>query len=438
MATTLSTMNVFSIRLLNVVRSSAFQLAAQGGTSRGLISGMPCKLIACRTFVLSLVLHKDSSPNATKLDLDGWKHVMRSAVQEETTDRISESEDSTPLAATRELIEMWRLSGKAVPENINEEELKILMDCASKTSKKKYLKFLATKENMKNARKEKQEQLKKERKEQILKVKENSSGELKNTFLLQFWSKSEDTVYNWRAAQAMIFGQPLVFDMAYENYMMRREMENAVKQLMELEGVNRRAVDPFHLFYCSLETDGPYHKEFVKRYREAWDKLFLTVTEKVHAEIFPRDQLIYLTADSPNIMKTFEHDKIYIIGTLVDKSIQKGLSLARAKRLNLRTARLPLETHLQWAEGAKNLTLDQMMRILLTLKDTGDWKEALKFVPQRKHAGFVETIYYPNHNIDTCKKTKMYDTMTNQGKVYKPFARNSVRQEMQRKWWQDV
>uniref|UniRef100_A0ACB8FHE2 Uncharacterized protein n=1 Tax=Sphaerodactylus townsendi TaxID=933632 RepID=A0ACB8FHE2_9SAUR len=376
---------------------------------------------------------QDSSSASEKLDLDGWKHVMRSVPQEETSEETSGDDSDSNLAATRELIEMWRLLGKAVPEHISEEQFKTLMEYPTKTSKRKYLKFLAIKERVKRTQKEKQEKQKQVREEEKRKAYENNSSEPRNTFLMKFWSRSEDTFFHWRAAQSMIFGHPLVFDMAYENYMSPREMENAVKQMMESEGINRKAMDPFHLHYCNLKTDGPYHKMFIKRYGEAWDKLFVTVTEKSHVEVFPQDQLVYLTADSPNIMKTFEHDKIYIIGSLVDKSIQKGISLAQAKRLNLATARLPLDQYLEWEEGAKNLTLDQMMAILTTLRDTGDWMKALQFVPKRKHSGFVDPALYSKHQFTIGKKMKM----TDQGKACNQFAKNSFTRQIQRKWWED-
>lgn len=61
------------------------------------------------------------------------------------------------------------------------------------------------------------------------------------------------------------------------------------------------------------------------------------------------------------------------------------LSLAKAKRLGLRMARLPLDRYLQWGAGSgKSLTLNQMVNILLDLKKTGDWTTALRHVPRRK------------------------------------------------------
>lgn len=72
----------------------------------------------------------------------------------------------------------------------------------------------------------------------------------------------------WKGAQAMQFGQPLVFDMAYENYMQPKELQYTISQLLESEGWNRRNVDPFHIYFCNLKTDSAYHRELVKRYEE--------------------------------------------------------------------------------------------------------------------------------------------------------------------------
>lgn len=347
-----------------------------------------------------------------KIDLDKWKTVMRSQVAgvkqqightDETVgddERLSEPGSETQsslLEATRELVAMWREAGKLVPEEMTDQEVQTLSELSTKSARKKYLKYLAIRESFKKARKEKQQKRKEEREASM----EQSRGqdddddqrrpEPKNTFLLQFWDRSLDKVLAWRNAQAMRFDQPLVFDLSYESNMSRREVENTVSQLMEVEGWNRRAKEPFHLHFCNLQPNGAYEQELLKRYgAETWNRLLITSTNLPHVDVFPREQLVYLTADSPNVLRTFDHSKVYIIGALVDRSIQSGLSLANAKRLKLATARLPLDEFLHWEIGAKNLTLDQMMRIMITLKGTGKWEEALKFVPQRKHDGFYQ------------------------------------------------
>ncbi|NWR18490.1 TM10C methyltransferase, partial [Emberiza fucata] len=400
--------------LRRIVRSSVLPFATQHGMKKDLFP-------LSRTLSLSLCLKQDKSCEPSeKLDLDEWKKVMKSGLQEEVNEMASEPKELSSLAAARETLEMWRLAGRAVPENMSEEQLKTFMECPSKSAKKKYLKYLHLKELYKKNDKRKMD----EKRERKLEAQDQDSktDETKKSPFVCLWSRTMDKVYNWRAAQSMIFGQPLVFDMSYEKEMSVREVSNTVRQIVMSESSNRRSVDPFHIHFCNFKDDSLYHREFIKNYREAWDKLLITVTDQCYTEIFPKDKLIYLTADSPKVMKAFDHDKIYIVGSLVDKSIKRGVSLARAKRLGLETAALPLDKYLMWSTGAKNLTLDQMMHILLTLKDTADWKKALEFVPKRKYCDFV------NKPVKELKKTLDLISTLKLGKgrekVEKQFAKN--------------
>lgn len=59
--------------------------------------------------------------------------------------------------------------------------------------------------------------------------------------------------------------------------------------------------------------------------------------------------------------------------------------MAKAKREGIRMAKFPIEKYLDWGfSSSKSLTLDQTLRIMLDLRHTKDWKEALKNVPSRK------------------------------------------------------
>lgn len=378
---------------------------------------------------------RDQSEELQTIDLDKWKSVMRSqaASEEKQVNNKEEASDddenlkepgddlkeSSSLDATRDLVAMWRLAGKNVPQDMTDAEVQMLADFTTKSSKKKYLKYLAIKEGHRKTRKEKQQQRKSKREAAVEQNRGQDSDvedgddqrgqKLKNTFLLQFWSRSLDKLLAWRTAQAMVFGQPLVFDMSYESNMSKREIENTVSQLMEVEAWNRRATDPFHLHFCNLQPDGAYKQELLKRYSaEPWERLHITATDRQHVDVFPREQLVYLTADSPNVLRTFDHSKVYIIGALVDRSIQSGLSLANAKRLKLATARLPLDEFLHWELGAKNLTLDQMIRIMISLKDTGKWEDALKFVPTRKYDGFHQKQTQKENTNNRVRGVKNY------------------------------
>lgn len=402
-----------SLRLHELYRCSHF--VASCVTKRQLVGFLPVSshrsTPSRRHFSAGSPVWKDAlhpegkkSEEVETIDLDKWKLVMRSKAAPERKQQADEEEDVSDdenltepgvasLEATRDLVVMWRHAGKLVPQEMTDEQVETLAGLTTKSSRKKYLKFLAIKEGLKRTHKERQQRKKVEREAFLEQKREQVTDkeEMGNTFLLRFWDRSLDKLLAWRSAQAMLFNQSLVFDMSYDSYMSRREVENTVSQLMEVEAWNRRATEPYHLHFCNLQPGGAYEKELLKRYgAETWDRLLITSTDRQHVDLFPRERLVYLTADSRNVLRTFDPSKVYIIGSMVDRSIQSGLSLANAKRLNLATARLPLDEFLQWEIGAKNLTLDQMIRIMLTIKDTGKWEEALKFVPKRKHDGFQQ------------------------------------------------
>ncbi|XP_061743486.1 tRNA methyltransferase 10 homolog C [Nerophis ophidion] len=356
----------------------------------------------------------ESPQKQDHLDLDKWKSLMKSqacvAEKEEEEDDASDDDQSdgdapnNSLEATREMVALWRLSNSRVPQEMTDEQLMELAKRTTKSARKNFIKFLAIKEGHKKARKEKK-QKKAAARDASLKQKLEEDGEqkeFKNTFLLQYWSRSLDYLLRWRSAQAMRFDQPLVLDMSYESSMSKREIENTVSQLMELEGWNRRANEPYHLHFCNLQPGGAYMAELVKRYgADHWERLLITSTDRQAVDLFPPDRLVYLTADSPNVLRKFDHSKVYIIGSLVDRSILSGVSLANAKRQKLATARLPLDEFLHWETGAKNLTLDQMIRIMLTIKETGKWQEALKFVPKRKHMTDLTSAENGNRSLQS-------------------------------------
>ncbi|KAG9492418.1 hypothetical protein GDO78_000752 [Eleutherodactylus coqui] len=369
---------------LRSVRCPTLHAVVKEGVNRQIPLRMSHQLLQCRPLMISHCRGNQEKPSAPeKLDLDSWKNILRSATpktvgEEEETEE--ETKEESTIESMQKLVDMWRLAGNSVPDCVTTEELQALLQLNTKSSRKKYLKLLMIKELKKKNKQRKK--LEKQQSPRDFEIPQRSS-----TYLVKHRTRSEDYFHAWRCFQAMRFGQPLVFDLAYDHYMSQMELENTVFQLQLSEGFNRKTMDPFHIHFCNLQPNGLYHKQLVKRYEGAWDNLLITATEKSYVDLFPKDQLVYLTADSPNVLKTFDHNKIYIIGAFVDKSQKTGVSLANAKRLQLATARLPLDNFLKWNCGAKNLTLNHVTEILTTVRDTGDWKKALTAVPTRKHLG---------------------------------------------------
>lgn len=60
-----------------------------------------------------------------------------------------------------------------------------------------------------------------------------------NNIFLRFYDTTINHMYNNRLIQAMMFGQKLVVDCGYDEYMTKRENLNCAKQLMLLFAENR-------------------------------------------------------------------------------------------------------------------------------------------------------------------------------------------------------
>lgn len=147
---------------------------------------------------------------------------------------------------------------------------------------------------------------------------------------------------------------------------------------------NRKHSAPFdmHIFNADLGSIGM--KQLQKRIPTVMDGGFpLDVHQNCFTDEIPKENLLYLTPYSPNVLKHYNPKDTYVVGGVVDRGRGGSVTLARAKEMGLRTAWLPFDHYLPWV-GRHDLPLDIIMKILLDFKNKRGWREAFKHVPKRK------------------------------------------------------
>jgi Trm5-related predicted tRNA methylase len=106
----------------------------------------------------------------------------------------------------------------------------------------------------------------------------------------------------------------VVLDFSYCNLQTVKELTSMRTQVSMVYGASNKKNSPLQLHFTS------FCGSFIEGFKKlngftSWNVL---KHENHFLECFDKNNVIYLTSDSPNILETVENDKIYIIGCMVD------------------------------------------------------------------------------------------------------------------------
>ncbi|RXG68313.1 Mitochondrial ribonuclease P protein 1-like protein [Armadillidium vulgare] len=286
-------------------------------------------------------------------------------------------------------INMLKYEGERVPKEISEEQLFELLSLSSITGRRKLLNFFYIKECKKLKDKTRKENVK-ELKRQKLEERINSRPEghieyglWKNTMFAKNNDAHFKTLLNHKLINAMIFNQPLVIDMGFFDHMERREISSLSEQISNSFSCNRLSSDPFNLTLCNIDFESQKFQSIQKQMPNILSPSFpMNITSKSYLDIFPKEKLVYLTPNARDEMTEFDHEAIYIIGGLVDLRTSRPVTVAKAKKENIKMMKLPIDRY-HISRGKNDLAINIMVKILLDLQENGNWKKALKNIPKR-------------------------------------------------------
>ncbi|CAG2108123.1 unnamed protein product, partial [Medioppia subpectinata] len=312
---------------------------------------------------------------------------------------------------TRRQIEMilreyeWTkgLTGR-VPTHLTDEQMDELLPMSETSHRQQYLKFLYTKEGYKlkglvrkrvsAARSEAAKGQPSLRPRPVLGVwHESRPAELvygynRNSLSQRIKTSVVKRLYNHRLKTAALFGQKVVIDLDFDKYMSRVESRQLLKQLQFLYNYNKyeSGGEPFDLHFVNCTADGILMKDITLYIPNALSDSYITFHyNKSYTDVFPREQLVYLSPHSDTTLDVVSDDDIYIIGGLIDKSYTAPISAIKAREDGIRSARLPIRGNLEWRRGSQHLCINQVLAILREWQLTRDWPESLRrHIPIRK------------------------------------------------------
>ncbi|KAJ2788251.1 tRNA methyltransferase 10 [Coemansia interrupta] len=176
----------------------------------------------------------------------------------------------------------------------------------------------------------------------------------------------------------------LVLDMDFDERMDEKEIKSVASQVTRCYAVNRQAPKSVDLHVTRLH--GKLAQRFADKvaHHKLWSPDHITMHGKEYLDLFEKHELVYLTADSPNVIETLDPAKAYVIGGIVDKNRYPGLTLRKAEEQGIAHGRLPIGEYVRMSTR-KVMTVNQIFEMLVRYVDKGDWKTAfMDVIPQRK------------------------------------------------------
>lgn len=206
-------------------------------------------------------------------------------------------------------------------------------------------------------------------------------------------SRSRQREWQARHTAGLAASFQVCIDCSFASYMTAKEINSLALQIRYCYSTNKRSAQPCPLIATSLGGATLDHLQKVNGFEE-WSHWAFTVTADSMEDYFQtrKEDLVYLTSDAETTLTTLDPHKIYIIGGLVDRNRYQRLTLDRATKLGIATARLPIQEHLTAMAATRVLTTNHVFALLLKYREhQGCWKKALADVlPHRKEAKFTE------------------------------------------------
>ncbi|KAJ3444240.1 tRNA (guanine-9-) methyltransferase [Anaeramoeba flamelloides] len=204
----------------------------------------------------------------------------------------------------------------------------------------------------------------------------------------------------------------IVIDCSLDRYMKILELTKLINQINLCYGVNNRHKTPSRLWLTGLFGRTKARLEL----QDGIENWKMDISEKCYTELFPLESLVYLTAEAEETLSEIKTDgsENYIIGGLVDHNRLPGLCHKIAKEKGIRTAKLPIESHLIM-KTRKILTVNHVFQSILNWLEYKDWGVALsKAIPLRKNAKIKNYLQLEsNNNKKTVLENKKQPRNTN-------------------------
>ena len=177
-------------------------------------------------------------------------------------------------------------------------------------------------------------------------------------------------------------------DLSFGASMNLRERRSLAKQLQQIIGSNRHFAHPLELHFTSFEKarEEPVCLPRDEDQLRAWRRIdTLTLHDDAATSVWRPEDLVYLSPDATTPLLSLDPRCVYVIGGIVDRQVDKGLSLDRATELGSVARRLPIREYAERPDAHPIMNVDACVQILGDVHNGATWQEAIARSLPRRH-----------------------------------------------------
>ncbi|CDK24415.1 unnamed protein product [Kuraishia capsulata CBS 1993] len=185
-------------------------------------------------------------------------------------------------------------------------------------------------------------------------------------------------------------GCKVIMDCDFDDLMLEKEVVSLSNQLTRCYSDNRRNKYHVDLQICSFNKRLKQRFETTLSDYTNWDDNIQFLEDDLEAVLKSEDpesdlsNVVYLSADTDDVLEELKEGEIYVVGGIVDKGRHKFLCKNKAEKLGIKTKRLPIDEFIKLS-GRRVLATSHVFELLLKWFEYRDWKRSFEeVIPQRK------------------------------------------------------
>ncbi|CAG2116562.1 unnamed protein product, partial [Medioppia subpectinata] len=187
-----------------------------------------------------------------------------------------------------------------------------------------------------------------------------------------------------RLRAAALFGQKLVIDFGYEEYLNGIAAKQVMTFLAKLYEFNKyHLTDSYDLTFCNLNPNGPMSVALNNYFvGHPLHEYYIQTTADSYLNHYDYDKLCYICPQADEPLTSYDNDTVYILPAVCHHRLDPPLSMTRVKLEGIPMKRIPVEEYGSFRDGF-HLEMAEHLEILSHFRDNNDMTKAMAYyLPQ--------------------------------------------------------